>query len=325
VVVAALVWILIVKLRDGTGGRDFAVMRWGLICFVALAVWDNTLGPSWFGFTLEPYGFAVFLGSLGYVAAGRILHRDEELARIQNELALAQRIQLSILPAAFPESKHFRVAARYEPMTSVAGDFYDFTLADDQHAGLLIADVSGHGVPAALIASMVKMAASSQRANADQPAELLAGMNAALCGHTQDQFVTAAYVHLDAATRELRYAAAGHPPMFLLRGGEVKEIAENGLLLAATSAASYAQIALPVEPGDRLLLYTDGVVEARNGQGKMFGEASLIDAFRQTAALPPADAAGRIVAEVQQWAKSQDDDLTLLICDYLGPAEAVPA
>src|SRR5258708_12564656 len=116
----------------------------------------------------------------------------------------------------FPDSPNFRVAARYIPMTSVAGDFYDFIVSNDKQVGLLIADVSGHGVPAALIASMVKLAATSQRDNATDPSSLLSGMNAALCGNTQNQFVTAAYVHLDSDLPALRYSAAGHPPMPLL-------------------------------------------------------------------------------------------------------------
>ena len=142
-------------------------------------------------------------------------------------------MQLSILPASFPRSASFKVAAKYVPMTSVAGDLYDFLLADDKHAGLFIADVSGHGIPAALIASMVKMAAISQRAQAAHPAALMAGMNSALCGNTQGQYVTAAYVYLDAHAQELQYSAAGHPPMLLLRNGTVIEIVENGMLLAA--------------------------------------------------------------------------------------------
>ena len=133
-------------------------------------------------------------------------------------------------------------------MTSVAGDFYDFLLGDDRQAGLLIADVSGHGVPAALIASMVKMAATSQRANANNPAELLSGMNAALCGNTQNQFVTAAYVHLDSEAGELRYSAAGHPPMLLLRAGEVTAVEENGLMLAVFSFAAYLNAVSALDP-----------------------------------------------------------------------------
>ena len=106
---------------------------------------------------VEPWGFAFFLATLGYVAAKRSLARDHQFSEIQKELEIARRIQTDILPSAYPASDHFQVAARYVPMTSVAGDFYDFLIADQKHAGLLIADVSGHGVPAALIASMVKL------------------------------------------------------------------------------------------------------------------------------------------------------------------------
>ena len=246
----------------------------------------------------------------------RRLERDDQLGAIQKELEVARRIQLSILPSAFPASTSFRVAARYLPMTSVAGDFYDFLLGDDRQAGLLIADVSGHGVPAALIASMVKMAATSQRALVADPAGLLSGMNAALCGNTQQQFVTAAYVHLDSQTGELRYSAAGHPPMLVLRRGEVTEVEENGLMLAAFSFATYLNAVSSLEPGDRILLYTDGIVEAFNAEREEFGKDRLRALLRQCASLSHHETADRIMSTVQGWAVSQEDDLTVLVCDY---------
>ena len=230
---------------------DFAVIRWGLLVFIVFALAVNMANlfsvPQK---NLEPFGFLAFLASLGYVAARRTLKRDQQLNEIQNELEVARRIQLSILPAEFPQSVHFQIASRYLPMTSVAGDFYDYVVSDDHQVGLLIADVSGHGVPAALIASMVKLAASSQRSTADDPASFLKGMNAALCGNTQSQFVTAAYVHLNAQSGELRYSAAGHPPMLLLRNGAITRVEENGLMLAAFDFASYANAVHKLESGD---------------------------------------------------------------------------
>jgi sigma-B regulation protein RsbU (phosphoserine phosphatase) len=315
-VIAALPWVLVRTFLMGKLDHDFVVLRRGLSIFVALALWDNLGGAPWLGFDIEPYGFAVLLACLGYVAARRTLERDQQLGEIQKELEVARSIQMSILPGAFPASTAFRVAARYVPMTSVAGDLYDFLRVDAHSAGLLIADVSGHGVPAALIASMVKMAASSQRDHVEHPAQLLTGMNAALCGNTQGQFVTAAYVHLDAQTRELRYAAAGHPSMLLLRGGRVQEIVENGLLLAATETATYTEKSMPLERGDRLLLYTDGLLEAKNAEGQLFGDAALAEALRNTAKLDPAEAVESILGKVQTWARMQDDDLTALVCDF---------
>ena len=317
---------LLVILKDmaGTAGassvtRDFVIIRRGLFVFAALAFWDNLAQPLRIPFhRVEPYGFVAFLGALGYVAARQTLERDQQLGEIQKELEVARRIQLSILPAEFPVSRNFRVAARYVPMTSVAGDFYDFLVASDTQAGLLIADVSGHGVPAALIASMVKLAATSQRVHAADPALLLSGMNAALCGNTQNQFVTAAYVHLDSEAAELRYSAAGHPPMLLLRAGKASGIEENGLMLAAFDFAAYTNAAQPLHPGDRLLLYTDGIVEAANAAGDFFGTDALMAEMQKTSQLSPAEAADAVVATVRRWSAAQDDDWTVLVCDYAG-------
>jgi sigma-B regulation protein RsbU (phosphoserine phosphatase) len=299
---------------------DFLVTRRGLLIFIAFAFWGNVAGIMKLQWPkVEPLGFVAFLGALAYVAARRTLRRDKQLGEIQKELEVARRIQLSILPSAFPKSASFHVAARYVPMTAVAGDFYDFIVGDDQHAGLLIADVSGHGVPAALIASMVKLAATSQRSNAANPSALLAGMNAALCGNTQNQFVTAAYVHLDSESRELHYSAAGHPAMLLLRRDEVFPIEENGLMLAAFDFAAYSTATHSLEPGDRLLLYTDGLIEAANAQGDFFGHDALCGVLQQTRGVPAAAAAAdRIMSSVQQWSALQDDDLTVIVCDYTG-------
>lgn len=316
-VIAAMLALAIRFTRHRGADRDFNVVRAGLFVFIALVLWENIGGIlSLRLFRAEPLGFAVFLGTLGYVAARRSLDRDRQLREIQNELDVARRIQQSILPSEFPKSSHFQVAARYVPMKSVAGDFYDFVVSEGSEAGLLIADVSGHGVPAALIASMVKLAASSQRDVAADPSRFLSGMNAALYGNTQNQFVTAAYVHLNADSSELRYSAAGHPPMLLLRNGAVSEVMENGLILAIFSSAGYTTATRRLERGDRLLLYTDGIVEAANASGDFFGDASLRHCFQQSAKLPADQAADFILSSVQRWSASQDDDLTLLVCDY---------
>jgi len=323
-VIVALIVLVVRSMHGDASNQDFVVARRGLLIFVAFAFWENIRSmlnihlPD-----IEAIGFVALLVALGYVAARQTVQRDLQLKEIQSELEVATRIQLSILPASFPDSANFRVAARYVPMTSVAGDFYDFIVADERQAGLLIADVSGHGVPAALIASMVKLAATSQRDHAADPSSLLAGMNAALFGNTQNQFVTAAYVHLDVESRELRYSAAGHPPMLLLRNGNVQVVTENGLMLAAFDFATYSNVAHKLEQGDRLLLYTDGIIEAANREGEFFGQDALCLLLQQTAQLAPSDAADRVIASVQQWAASQDDDLTVLVCDYVGSGAGI--
>src|SRR5262249_5757815 len=136
---------------------EAGVARAGLLVFAGFAVYDNVAGLLYRSWPkLEPIGFAVFLTALGYVTARRVFQREFRIYAIEIELDIARQIQSSILPEAFPSKTAFRVAARYLPMTSVAGDFYDFVVAETDRTGLLVADVSGHGVPAALIASMVK-------------------------------------------------------------------------------------------------------------------------------------------------------------------------
>jgi phosphoserine phosphatase RsbU/P len=323
IVVTIFLWMLLFRsLGKRTETREVAAVRIGVLSFVALALFDNTLGAVWGLHRLEPYGFAIMLGTFGYMAARRTLDREVELGEIQKELSLARNIQQSILPAGFPQSASFRVAAGYRPMTSVAGDLYDFLLANDREAGLLIADVSGHGVPAAMIAAMVKMAADSRKTLGAQPAALLREMNAALVGSTHGEIITAAYLYLNAEVHEICYAAAGHPAMLLLRDGSVSEIVENGLPLATAALDSYQEKRLALKPGDRFLLYTDGLVEARNGTGEMFSEERLNQALAATATIPAEAAVAQIMAAIEQWSAEQDDDRTVLVCDYLGAQEA---
>jgi len=318
IIIAGLIALIVQSMRGENISRDFVVIRRGLLVFVGFALYDNIVGLFRGGSKTEALGFAVFLATLGYVAARRTIQRDQQLVEIQKELDVARRIQMSILPGEFPNNANFRVAARYVPMTSVAGDFYDFLVSDDRQAGLLIADASGHGVPAALIASMVKIAATSQRGNMADPSKLLKAMNGTLCGITQNQFVTAAYVHLDAEAQELRYSAAAHPPMLLLRGGEVTPVVENGLMLAAFDFAEYSTAVLPLMTGDRLLLYTDGIVEAEDGKQEEFGQERLCALLRDSAGLGHTEAADLLLSSVQRWSAAQNDDLTLLVCDYAG-------
>src|ERR1700733_3063332 len=146
----------------------------------------------------------------------------QQLLTIQNELETARQIQLSILPSEIPKIEGLDIAARYVPMTSVAGDFYDFIVVDEKHVGILVADVSGHGMPAALIASMLKIALSAQGAHAADPAKVLSGLNQVLCGKFQHHYVTAAYLFVDMEKRRLTYAGAGPPPFFF-GGGVQKE------------------------------------------------------------------------------------------------------
>jgi phosphoserine phosphatase RsbU/P len=240
------------------------------------------------------------------------------LASLDHELAIARDIQASILPQAMPRLDGLRIAAVYRPMTSVAGDFYDFIDAGANRVGVLVADVSGHGVPAALIASMVKVALAAQQTCAERPAEVLAGINRVLYGRLGGQYVTAAYAFVDVSAGIVRYAAAGHPPMLRVRQAtrQADTIEENGLLLGFIEDAAYQTREEQLAVGDRLLLYTDGLFEAENEAGDDYGLDRVRASLAAAAALPPAGAVDAIVKAMNDWSNRPAlDDLTIVLIE----------
>ena len=284
------------------------ILIWGLfVIYNNIRQWLPERGADF-----EFVGFAVFLCSLGWLVARRSLRTEEALVAIRNELEIARRIQTSILPEAMPELNGIQIAARYVPMSEVAGDFYDFLVVDDRRVGLLIADVSGHGVPAALVASMVKVAIAAQAEHAHDPAKVMAGLNSVLSGKLQGQFVTAAYLFLDMEARKASYSAAGHPPLLHYRAAEqsIHDVVENGLILGIMPFASYQSKEFTLDSGDRFLLYTDGVVEA-NQRGEEFGEERVKQVLLQP--LSAQDICRSLGTEISAWSEGiAHDDVTIV-------------
>ena len=249
-----------------------------------------------------------------------------QLLALNNELEMAREIQLSILPHSIPQLPDLKIAARFLPMTSVAGDFYDFIRIDEKHIGILIADVSGHGLPSALIASMLQVALKGQTHHAAEPAKVLAGLNLALCGKFTQNFVTAAYLYMDLENHLLRYAGAGHPPVLQWRNstGKTAQVLENGLVLGMIEEASYEALEFPLEPRDRHVLYTDGVIEASNPDRELYGTDRFMRFMDSNKALDTDNFADACLAEIARWSgqsgeQSQQDDITLLVIDYKNP------
>jgi phosphoserine phosphatase RsbU/P len=247
----------------------------------------------------------------------------EQLLALNNELEMARQIQLSILPHTVPKLPGLEIAARFVPLASVAGDFYDFISIDDKRIGILVADVSGHGLPSALIASMLQVALTVQLAHASEPARVLSGLNKALCGKFTQNFVTAAYVYVDLEKNLMRYAGAGHPPVLQYRAATRKtiEILENGIVLGMFDEASYEALELPIAPGDRFVLYTDGIPEAANAAGEMYGTGRFMRFIENSYTLDTNKFADTFLAEIAGWtgqsgSQSQQDDITLLIFDF---------
>jgi sigma-B regulation protein RsbU (phosphoserine phosphatase) len=308
-------------LRRWPPSRDLSTLRVGLISLGVTAVLDNLRGLqvlAWPGSDLEPLGSTVLILCLGLIAARRALRGAERLLALDKELSIARRIQSSILPRSMPSVAGLAVAARYRPMTTVAGDFYDFLEMGDRGLGVLVADVSGHGVPAALLASMVKVAVAAQKPQADRPAAVLTGMNETLEGQLGGQYVTAAYLFLDREAGLMRYSAAGHPPLLRWRSdvSRTDELEENGLPLGLMQVAHYQQLEQPLRAGDRFLLYTDGLVDATNAAGEFFSVERVKAAVAAGAALSTESVADLLLETTRAWAVGTvADDLTLVLVD----------
>src|SRR5499425_289948 len=250
-----------------------------------------------------------------------------QLSTMNSELEMARQVQLSILPAEIPRLNGLEIVARYLPMRSVAGDFYDFLVLDEKHLGILIADVSGHGLPSALIASMLQSALAWQCPHASDPGHVLSGLNRSINGKFESHFVTAAYLFVDLEKGTLQYSGAAHPPLLLWQAklGRATEYVENGLMLGPFADPSYSSVSLPMEWGDRVVLFTDGLVEAKNSSGKEFGVERVRHILESKHDLRPGRFVDALLYGLSGWSEdaigsSQSDDITLLVIDFKASA-----
>lgn len=303
-------------LRTAARSRDGKVVIAGAAVFLVLVINENVVEAGLVPWRVspEPLGILALGGVIFYSFLRRVLANERQLAGISQELETARHIQSSLLPRRMPEVRGLAIDARYLPMADVGGDLYGFLAMDPERLGILVADVSGHGVPAALIASMVKVALAAQAEHASDPAAVLAGMNRILHGNLERGFVTAAYLYMDTGTAA--YASAGHPPLLIWREaeGRVEEVRQESLPLGRFREAGYRNEELRVSPGDRLLLYTDGVTEALNRAGDPFGDQRLREFLASSAAL---DA---LLGRLAEWTGREpgeplDDDVTLVVAE----------
>jgi len=327
-VICGLLVIAVANLVPRIGNRWLVIRSWvsavGTLLFAAAVIYENSrtfLNLREFPFhSFESLTFALFLFSQGWVAAEKVVADEHRLLSIENELVMAREIQTSILPSNVPELTSMRISAAYCPMTAVAGDFYWFIAIDPHRAGFLVADVSGHGVPAALIASMIKVAMQSVVACADNPACVLRGVERALSGQPHGQFVSAAYLWLDTERHKALYSAAGHPPLLRWSQGKLVSIQSNGLIFGVMSGSEYPVGEMSITTGDRFLLYTDGLIEPENTNGESFGDRRLEEVVRENQYHPSSELSDRLLSELRRWqpaSAAQQDDITLIIIDVL--------
>jgi sigma-B regulation protein RsbU (phosphoserine phosphatase) len=249
---------------------------------------------------------------------------EKAQAQLKAELEVARSLQLAILPAAFPARSGCEAAARMIPATTMGGDFYDYIELPDGEIGLVIADVSGHGVPAAFFMAVARTNLRELAVHHTDPGQCLAQTNDALCAQNPlDLFVTVFYCVLDPKSGVLRYANGGHNPPYIRRAaGAVESLSgAGGLVLGAMPGARYPTHTVQLLRGDRLVLYTDGVTEAFNPAEELYGAHRLVDEVHVHGGGTPAALVERICQSVTNFAGSapQSDDITLTVLTWGAP------
>ena len=317
----------VMELKDGLG-------RGSRVLSVPILKEKAVYEQAWFYLVLGLAAMlllAVLVGS--YVRRKmRVLeekHREEaERERIGNELSLATRIQADMLPnifPAFPGRPDFDIYASMDPAKEVGGDFYDFFLVDDDHLCMVMADVSGKGVPAALFMMASKIILANNAMMGKSPAQILTDTNASICSHNrQEMFVTVWLGILELSTGKLIAANAGHEyPVLKKADGRFELLKDkHGFVIGGMEGIRYKEYELFLEPGAKLFLYTDGIPEATDAAEAMFGTERMLAALNREPDLPPEQILRNVRAAVNGFVNEaeQFDDLTMLCVEYHGPA-----
>ena len=249
-----------------------------------------------------------------------LMHVTAERERIDTELSLATRIQANMLPnifPAFPDRTEFDIHASMTPAKEVGGDFYDFFLIDDDHLGLVMADVSGKGVPAALFMMMAKILLYNYAMMGGTPHEVLERLNATICKNNDDSmFVTVWFGIYTISTGKITAANAGHEYPIVKHGDAGFEIMKDrhGFVIGGMSGLKYRDYEFNLEPGDMLFLYTDGVPEATDTSGNMFGTERLLETLNKVSDGSAKDLLEVVRTDVEHFVGTapQFDDLTML-------------
>ena len=244
----------------------------------------------------------------------------KEKERIGTELELARKIQADMLPniyPAFPDRPEFDIYASMRPAKEVGGDFYDFYLIDKDHLGMVIADVSGKGVPAALFMMMSRILIKNYAMMGYSPAQVLEQTNNSICmNNKEDMFVTVWYGVLEISTGKITAANAGHEfPIIKKQGGKYELLQDkHGFVIGGMEGMKYAEYEIQLDSGEMLFLYTDGVPEATDSENKMYGTDRLLEAMNSKEHTDPLELLGSITDNVDQFVGEADrfDDMTML-------------
>ena len=245
--------------------------------------------------------------------------RRQEQCREQQlkiELNEAREIQRGLMPRRMPNLHGFNLASAWQAAHDVSGDYLTAFKVDESHAALCVADVAGKGFPAALLMSNMQAALKSLVSENISPSELCDKLNRLMCGNTPlRKFISCFYGDLDVPNRTLTFTNAGHnPPILMRRNGECVRLEDGGRVIGAFTDSNYTERQVKFNEGDKLLLFTDGVTEARNAWGEEFGEERLLECVRAYRGRNAAELRTIIHNEVTQFCSdSFDDDAALMV------------
>jgi sigma-B regulation protein RsbU (phosphoserine phosphatase) len=290
---------------------------------VDLAVESMRLGVR--DFVQKPWENSRLLGTLKtQIERGQVRRqeRDREAAtqlrerQLKLELEEAREIQRGLMPRKMPHLHGFSIANAWQPARGVSGDYLAAFKIDEARAALCVADVAGKGFPAALLMSNMQAALKSYASESLSPRELCAKLNKLMCGNTPlRKFISFFYGELDVLNRRLTFTNAGHnPPMMMRRNGECIRLDDGGLLIGAFARSTYTQREIQFHEGDKLLLFTDGVTEARNSAGEEFGDERLQERLRSYRGRSACELRTLILNDVTEFCGGNfDDDATLMV------------
>lgn len=245
----------------------------------------------------------------------------EKNQQITRELDIAKRVQQFIIPRDFSQIPYPRVSGRYSPIEDIGGDFFDFYLMPEDRYGFLIADVTGHGIPAALVMSMAKMIFSIYSSRLSSTREVFQVVNEKLHGSLLDtQYITSFFVIYDHRKKVLRYSNAGHTRALFYRAHKRQVLALDtlGFFIGISDTTQYEEKAISVSSGDRLLLYTDGLTEIKNDNGTEFGEIGLARFISECHHLTGDVFCDHLLKEIKSFASTSGhlDDIAFLNIEF---------
>ncbi len=351
---SSVLYIIYLLIRYARTNREARLFLGGFGCMLVAIIYDILVARGFISSQpITPFTFFGFIVFFALVLAGRFVDlykqleelnqhleqkvhdRTRELEesneqlllaqkQIRFELELAQRIQRSMMPQHFDALHPLLLHGTYLPMEELGGDFYDIFKTNNRYLHVLIADVSGHGVPSALIAMMAKAFLNYYSEQGHDPAHIVAQTNRELCRQLSDveNYLTLFYAVIDLETNLCQYVNAGHVSIFhVTREGKLTKLSAQTPFLGKFENLEFSSASLTLNPEDKIILYTDGITETRNPENKLFGEGALMDFLVTHADKSPSELTHDLLARLDEFRQDMPygDDITLLIVQTSDP------